>query len=658
LAVMNDSDTHSLIQCIANIATATMGPHGQHVMLRSMDSVSVTSSSRHYIEQTCVQYSHPHSHSAVVKILLQVLSTHHKTQGDAGWLCVYLAMSLLRSFKQQELPPSSFIAGINLACDLAVEELHSPTTPLAMSLDWGEPEQVLCVLKSMFHPHKSSTHLSEEQSSNLAATLLSAFIGSLSDGSSGSLSPHIVFHSSSLTLALPDQSCCQHLEGTLLMDIPLPHAFPEGGARNILVAVFEQSLEIPAQLANITIETNNKSAPANVVDGSRKAMTSVKELEYAYMEEMCDVLVRANVGLVCCQRRVHPHLQRLLSLKGIVCVPRLSIRYVNAVLRLSGAKQLGAFPQLQTLRKLAGTGQESLSLASLGFFHHINIRNVGSKQLIAIQQSQLYDQEQSQDGDVLEEVVDEDVVLRQLLKDKGGALAQQLVERRLKYSTVLLVGFTENHCREIETMCGGALKVLTQLVNGNSATVLPGGGCWQAYVSHAVRRSLVLRNDDHKGSGNDSIHFDYDDEFEFLPSVSHLRDTMKAANLFCDAVAGAARLIGVKNNTGHDTGWERFLHPDAITTANQFGSVGWGGFTWPDMTISTCQPPRGSPRVCRFVNPVGIEIVTETVQKGSADIETSIIRADVLDAIIPNVSALQVAVQAVSSIVNIDGIIR
>lgn len=659
-----EEETTMLVRRIASVSASTLGPRSsQHVMLKSMDSVCVTSSAKYYIEQTCTL----NAHNPVMKIFLQILSTHHKTHGDSGWLCIYVATHLLLASQHCDIPPCTFIQGINHACSVAIEELTSSTSPLALTLDWGEPEQVVCMLKSIFRPHQSTTHLTDDQSTQLATTLLSAFIGSLREGSGATLSPHVIFHATCLTLTLPHGSCCQHLEGTVLLDIPFPRAFPKEEARDRLVAVFEESLELPSQLAHLSIEsTHHPTAPG--ASPAAPVTNSVKELEYSYLEQMCDILLHANVGLVCCQRRIHPHLQRLLSLRGIVCIPRLSIRYVNVVLRLSGAKQLGAFPQLQTLnhQELAGRGDSSpLNRASLGFLHRVYMRSIGGKKLIALQQRRLDDanDEEGYAGtdSCFSEGVSEDEVVRRLLVDESGRKAQNVLDRRLKLSTLVLVGYDENQCREVETCCVGALKVLTQLVNSSTASVLPGGGCWQAYVAHTVRERIQQVEPDNSQSlclsDNDELD-DSDEDYEWCSKIStaHLRHSRKASLLFCDILERVAGLIGDENHYCRAYEWEPSLRRSTIWDGAAIDHV--GSFQWP-VRVASAENTLESISISsegRFVNPLGCEILTESVP-GSSD-GCRVLRASALDAMVPCVSALQVAVEAVTSIIDIDGVIR
>lgn len=652
-----DADTQQVVRIISAVAAATIGTKNkQNLMMKSMDSVSVTTSSRYYMEKLCLQYSH----NPVIKIFLQVLSTHHKTQGDAGWLCITLATQLLSASYKKDIPVYALIRGLNLACQLAVDELSSPSTPVALTLDWGEPSQVVNLLLTLFRPHQPSTNMTDENMESLAKSLLEAFIGSLSDGSNGSLTSHVIFHSSSLTLFLPSDICCQHLEGSILIDIPLPRAFPVHGARDVLVVVFEQSLEFPEQLENISIENHTTAASRG---GAKQRDVSVKALEYAYLEEMCEIFVRANIGLVCCQRRIHPHLQRLLSLKGIVCVPRLSIRYVNAVLRLSGAKQLGAFPQIQSLKSSQHATCMPLNVSSFGFLHRIYMRHIGEKSFLVIQQSMVYDNQAAGEGEE-EDYEDEEAVLTKLLRDRDVVL--EVIARRVKVSTLLLVGMSDGLCREVEYMCTGAVKVLTQLINSSSATVLPGGGCWQAYIAKHVRGKLQLMKDrEEKGEqGMVSIapkrtKEDIGDVDEFLSSVappSPFRDITRAAQLFCEALEFAAMLVG--GSVDNRIELENFLQSqNGVTLSEALNQHGWGGFSWTTPPHPPPSVPEGftAPQQSyRFSNGTGCVIWTEA----RAERKQDIFRADALDGLIPCVSAIQVAIEAVTSVIDIDGIVE
>ena len=578
-----------------------------------------------------------------MKVFIQILSSHCTSQGDGGWLCITLACYLVIVGLKEELSTGELIRGLNYANDIAVEELMSSSSSVSLTLDWSESSHIVSVLLSIFRPHQSSTSLTNDEMEDLARTLLSAFIGSLSDGSDGCLSPRLVFHKTLLTPDIPEGVRCHHYEGILFFDIPLPRLFPRNGSRDVLVAVFEQSLEIPEQSSNISIECHNTSTSL-YQKTTEKSIISVKDLEYNFLNEMCDVFVRSNVGLVCCQRRIHPHLQRILSLKGVLCIPRLSIRYINAMLKLSGAKQMGGFPHLQTLIKTNSTKDIYIERSSLGYLHRVHVQSFGSKSFIAVQQSVLYGEESASD----EVVENEDIVLIRLLKNK--LLVKDLISRRVKYSTVLLIARQEYQCREMEYICAGAIRVLSQLINTSNPAVLPGGGCWLSYLAHHVRNKIS--NLKERNSIINSCRFqdindlDIDEEMKALifSSSSVTRGFKRAAMLYCNALEHIALIAGGSENLAMEL--KSILETE--TTIRKKGDISLKHFIWPTELETSVSG------VFRYENANGCVI---TAYHNADEGKRTVQQADALDSLSSMVSALQVSMQAFSTIIDIDGVL-
>ena len=160
--------------------------------------------------------------------------------------------------------------------------------------------------------------------------------------------------------------------GTLLMDIPnsreleyipityvgatvttgLPRA-PRAGidpACGLLVALFDCSLEISTLSPGIALEIS-RSAPQRQDNGEQQLLLPV---EHQVLLSFAESLVRSGVGFVGCQRRVHPYLARQLRRRGITCLSRVSVRFIGALQRLSGARLLASFtPLLSPLTPLS-----------------------------------------------------------------------------------------------------------------------------------------------------------------------------------------------------------------------------------------------------------------------------------------------------------------
>ncbi len=72
-------------------------------------------------------------------------------------------------------------------------------------------------------------------------------------------------------------------------------------------------------------------------EGGYEGLASGNDVVALRLEEVVEGVVGRGVGLVACQRVVHPALISLLQARGVVVLDRLSNRHYTSLLRLSGA---------------------------------------------------------------------------------------------------------------------------------------------------------------------------------------------------------------------------------------------------------------------------------------------------------------------------------
>lgn len=125
-----------------------------------------------------------------------------------------------------------------------------------------------------------------------------------------------------------------------LLDLPLP----EDGRHSIesaAVALFDVSLRAPEAEVNVVSTTGTGGAgeggDSTKASESADVVWGTGAVEVAQLERLGRQLVRHNVGLVACQRLIHPWLKRFLLSRGIIPLERLSIRHIVRFLRCSAS---------------------------------------------------------------------------------------------------------------------------------------------------------------------------------------------------------------------------------------------------------------------------------------------------------------------------------
>ena len=581
---------HSLVnicQDLLQISKLVVGVYNaEHIVVRSNDvggDIYVTSSSSLYLQEMKVKISDP-----VSKVLLEMLSSHASNRRDLGWFCIMLAAKLIVSAAASDVPRVNFIEGYASALRFALQTLDAD---ILARFRWSNHEDILCLIRSMIAT-KTAISLSQAEIAHVSACLLDAFVSSLSEDESGvSFSPRVLYVE---TVGFP-LSSTQHRPATLVMQVPLPRLFPSEGLCAVKVAVFDSSLEMMSLPGvAVTLELSDRGATDCI---------TAKRAEMEALQKISDLLVGAGVQLVCSQKRIHPHLQRLLADCGVVCLPRLSVRYIRSVLTLSGAKLLGAIAVslLDLSDPVAGIDQASLGyLESLRVEYSSGGAGGGGRPVLVAQATPS------------PPVTDEDAQAN-LVRHMGHALAAGVCARRSALSTLVLCGRTDQQCRELRLVCEQVVKELTLLLQGDDVRprVLPGAGCWQMYVAEVVRATKGAACKTHQEKA-----------------------TMSA---FCDALEFCASCVG--------------------------GGEGAGAFDLP--IPSQCHERKGGtgPVTHRFCSPRGnIMEVLVSVGGDMADnddiLPGDIVHADVLDSYAAAVAALSTAVEAALCVLDIDGVLR
>mmetsp|Transcript_7582 Transcript_7582/g.7677 ORF Transcript_7582/g.7677 Transcript_7582/m.7677 type:complete len:620 (-) Transcript_7582:316-2175(-) len=533
-----------------------------------------------------------------------------------GWFVLLFSCKLITQSLRNDLPIFAITRGFSIGSRAANLELtiqdSLPCASQLLELRWSDLRNVLCIIRTSL----SSRHvlqLTEKQLDSISISLLKAFLSSIDSGSKKCS----ILYQKAFGMSIENIIV---LEDALLMDIPIPSALISRKSysknlyanqnENLIVAIFENSLEL-SEFPNFSFEIlENKDNEQNHV------LDSVKSLEYRFLEKMADIIIRSKITLVACQRRIHPYLIRILSGYGILCLPRLSIRYCGALQRLCGARQLVSFP----------TSRDSvIEASSLGYLASVEYKIIyGRKYVVARARLETKDCN--------------DYEYQMMSATLGHCIAGEIQQRKSLMSTIVLTAPSEALCNELETALEDVTYDLTSLLD--CPYVLPGAGLWQTYTAQEIRLKLssqltepssLLDNRNSSSFGNSS-------------------EIMKATKIYIDCLEECGRIVGgfrsptteLINN--QETEQEEFVVPINASCSEILGEF-------------------------LFVNPVkdcAISASNIDVEDDTHMIEEVInqnrrtnrlIHADALEALVPNKNALLLAVEAALCILDIDGVL-
>jgi hypothetical protein len=504
--------------------------------------------------------------------------------GVSNWVAVLLSCKLmvaaLSAVDTAHIPLCAYLRGFAVACRAAVRELLPPPTgkaiptnvpigdPLVKQLSWSDLDTVLEVARTALAASLLGGRvrvLNDAQQRHVAVSLLTALLASLDAGGGGgaAAAANIVYRHAP---GLPVDATLV-LENALAMDIPVPAALLDAATRGrdrdrgveadsgkgatsggnagphvattrLVVAIFECSLELPDEAAGAdAFDVHVASEP-----------DSVRAAEQAHLDRVAALCRRSGVTLLACQRRAHPYLVRALAASGILCLPRLSIRYCGALQRLSGARQIVALPG-------ALGAADVLSPDCLGYLGAVECRTIHGRRYVVATGGSDDDDDSSGDD--------------QCSAATGRATA---LARRVPVTTMVIAAPCERLCEALERAVDDTKRALLALLAAASsategARIVPAGGRWQRVVAARLQQVLLVGPPEKEGSRRTKAAASTAAAAAGTVVVAGGDDVVKVVQLFIDAlrqcgdVCARAKVSAGTNSTDDDDddgggGWE------------------------------------------------------------------------------------------------------
>lgn len=570
-------------------------------------------------------------HNTISSVFYRLMST--TSNDSSGWFALLFSCKLITASLGSHLTVPTLSRGFTSALMAATEELSIEEKKRSrlhshqiIKLSWDDLNSILCVIKTSLSG-RHFLQLSQLQIEKISVNILSAFLSSVDENKRKC---SIIYRQSA---GLPIENMVV-LENSLLMDIPIPHALQyaevgrcqnsliNGTCKDLIVAIFENSLEI-SEFPNFSFEVNEHGTDEKAF--CQTEIDSIKTLEYRIMENIAAIFIRSKVSLVACQRRIHPYLIRILQRSGVICLARLSIRFCGALQRMCGARQLLSFPISKTANTL-------IEPESLGYLASLRYQVIyGRKYVVAC--AKVGNTEVEEDYDGYNNY--EHMRLTALLDSQS---ADEIEHRKSPMSTVVITSPSEALCGELQAALENITVDLTTLLG--CPYVIPGAGLWQAYTAKRVREMLIPIAPSSNGCNGCS---------EFL-SIGRTGDIRKAAEIFIKCLEESSRIIGGFGDVsqlgrGKDDEDLNYTLPD-------HGVEGDGQpilFYNPKKDCSV----HSSPADRHIYRP---DEVSQGNYQERKENESAILVADSLELLVPNLKALQLAVDTAICMLDLDGI--
>ncbi|KAL5009275.1 hypothetical protein ScPMuIL_014856 [Solemya velum] len=206
----------------------------------------------------------------------------------------------------------------------------------------------------------------------------------------------------------------------------------------------EDEIELQCRLTNencvkAVVVTASMSGDLEVLVDAKYEVDGNIDIEEEILKVLklfCAYLIREHVGIVFCQKVIHPCLKLQLRGAGIIVLDRLGLQPANLTMEITGAVAVQSFV----------TPVPSVCFGKLATIRHI------------------------------------------ILKGKSYLL---LTAEGKTVCTLLLCGRHEEAVQELKDVCSTALALLERLLHEHEPSVLMGAGCWQIHMASTLRKQVM-----------------------------------------------------------------------------------------------------------------------------------------------------------------------
>lgn len=451
---------------LEELAVSSYGPLGRAKLLTNAHGGAATLSS---VSHRLVAAAG--SRPAAAKVLLELLSTRQARGADCGLFSIIFATALIRA--TASLPPRVITALLPEALAECMVHLRSGRCAAVAPIRVSSLPCLLALVHTVISPKQVAVGSAlPGELRHVCLLIVQAFVQSIGAGGPDSApsarppasppTPSPVLMAQRLfpgvrllPLAGRSLGSSELLEGVVL-DVPLPAPLEaQHSARPLVVALYDVSLI--AHEAGIGEAVDVAAADSEDTDSYDCAAAA------DLFQKFADALARRRVGLLACQKIIPTRLQDELARRGILALPRLSLRHIGAVRRLSGATPVSSLmaPPDGALGYVGGL--VNLHLSGKEYLHMLPY-----------------------EGDTIT-LAGVDGSGKLTFDDSSPERGMQPIKTGQPVVTLVLFSPSHAATEELEVVVSTALNTLRALLVGAPPRLVAGGGCVEVLLAQHLR---------------------------------------------------------------------------------------------------------------------------------------------------------------------------
>ncbi|XP_070588746.1 molecular chaperone MKKS isoform X2 [Erythrolamprus reginae] len=267
----------------------------------------------------------------VLKLLVASVQNHLALYGDSGLFTAIFCCSLLEKYESLNMAPYTFIKISKHILSLCIDYLSSEACSCRIPVDFSSSMLLLSLVRSVILS-KHACMLSRKEADHISILVLRAFLFTIPQNVDSSATLGKCHYIPVKNKRVMDST----VYPGLLIEMPEMHLTPpfkRTASGQIKVALFGMSMSGDLSHAG---------------EGAMVIHHGIS-LEAEVLDQLLSVgkaVITDGVGLVICQKVIHPTLKQYLKENNIVAVERVGIRMMEPLKKMTGSQPI---PSLQFL---------------------------------------------------------------------------------------------------------------------------------------------------------------------------------------------------------------------------------------------------------------------------------------------------------------------
>ncbi|KAK2523136.1 molecular chaperone MKKS [Columba livia] len=338
------------LSLLSGIFKSCYGPAGRLKQLHNGGGGCVCTTSQSSALFSCLSVSHP-----VLRVLTASVQNHISRFSDCGLFTAILCCNLIEHFKSLNVASCTVIKISNHILSLCMDYLKSEACACRVAVDFSSIETLLCLVRSILKS-KPACMLNKPEVDHLTALILKAFMFTVPC--------HVE------TNAVLGKCVIVPVKGRRVVDSTvLP---------GLLIEAPEIQLAKPITVKRTCSDMIKTALFCMSMSGdlcnSEGGVITVPQgicLEMSELNQLLNIgkqLVDAEVGLVVCQKVIHPSLKQYLQENQVMAVDRAGLSLMEPLSRMTGSNPIASI--------------HSLSPSCYGSLKDVRIENFASKHFV------------------------------------------------------------------------------------------------------------------------------------------------------------------------------------------------------------------------------------------------------------------------------------